>query len=208
MSEDQLSIKAREALRHIRNYLMHNSKLPSMRILMSQMNYKSPRSAMLLIDELIKCGFIRRKEDGSFQMIKDLTSTDTARTVDVPLVGNVTCGIPILAEENIQAMIPVSTSLIKNGSKYFLLRAVGDSMNQAGIDSGDIMLIKQQPTAENGQRIVALIDDEATVKEFHHKGDFVTLIPRSSNPKHKPIILEREFKIQGIVEATIPGIEM
>ena len=206
MSEDNLGVKAKEALKHIRNWLMRYGKVLSVRELMNEMDYKSPRSAMLLMDELAKNGFLEKKSDGSFRMIKDLSTETMARTVLIPLIGNVTCGIPMLAEENIEAMIPISTSLIKGNSKYFLLRANGDSMNDAGINPGDLMLIKQQQIAENVQKVVALIDDEATVKEFQHKGDVVALLPRSTNPKHKPIILEQEFQIQGIVIATIPNL--
>lgn len=209
MSEDSnLGIKAKEALRHIRNWLMLYGKLPSVRELMNEMEYKSPRSPMLLLDELAQNGFLEKKPDGSFRMIKDLETGFMARTVLVPLIGNVTCGAPMLAEENIEAMIPISISLVKSGSKYFLLRAVGDSMNKAGINPGDLIFVKQQPVAENGQKVVALIDDEATVKEFQHKGDVVALLPRSTNPKHKPIILEQEFQIQGIVITTIPNINI
>jgi len=81
-------------------------------------------------------------------------------------------------------------------------------MNEAGIDDGDLILVKQQPIADNGQKVVALIDDEATVKEFQNKGDVVALLPRSSNKKHKPIILDRDFQIQGVVLTTIPNIEI
>ncbi len=77
-------------------------------------------------------------------------------------------------------------------------------MNGAGIDDGDLILVRQQQVADNGQKVVALIDDEATVKEFYFKGDVITLLPRSTNPKHQPIILTTDFQIQGIVVATIP----
>jgi repressor LexA len=204
MGDEQLSIKAREALRHIRNSVMHQGRVPSVRDLMNVMLYKSPRSAMLLLEELEEKSFLEKKKDGGYRLLKDLEESNVARTVTVPLIGIVPCGAPLLAEENIEAWIPVSISLARPGGKYFLLQAQGDSMNEAGIDDGDLILVKQQPTAENGQKVVALIDDEATVKEFQKKGDVVALLPRSSNPKHKPIILEYEFQVQGIVIATIP----
>lgn len=207
MSEN-ISIKAKEALRHIRNNIMHQGKVPSVRELMNLMLYKSPRSAVLLLEELEEKGFVEKKKDGGYRLLKDLEENDVARTVSVPLVGTVTCGSPMLAEENIEAWIPVSVSLARPGSKYFLLRAKGDSMNKAGIDDGDLILVKQQPIADNGQNIVALIDDETTVKEFHRKGEVVALVPKSSNKKHKPIILDRNFQIQGIVVTTIPNIEI
>ncbi len=203
MSEESLSPKAKESLKHLRNFIMQNGRMPSIRELMKEMNYKSPLSPMLLLNELAASGFLEKKADGGYTLIKDLTEGESARTVAVPLVGTVTCGAPILAQENVEAMIPVSTKLVKPGSKYFLLRAKGDSMNEAGINDGDLILIKQQPTANNGQSVVALIDDEATVKEYQHKGQFVTLVPRSNNRIHQPIILTQDFHIQGIVVATI-----
>ncbi|MFT4092184.1 MAG: transcriptional repressor LexA [Niabella sp.] len=204
MSEENLSIKAKEALKHLRNFIMQHGRMPSTRELMKEMNYKSPLSPMLLLNELAASGFLKKKADGGYTLIKDLTEGESARTVAVPLVGTVTCGSPILAQENIEAMIPVSTRLVKHGSKYFLLRAKGDSMNEAGINDGDLILIKQQLTANNGDKVVALIDDEATVKEYQYKGHFVTLMPRSKNKDLQPIILTHDFQIQGVVVATIP----
>lgn len=207
MGEEQLSVKAKEAFKHIRNWIMKYSMIPSVRELMQVMGYKSPRSAMLLMGELEENGFLEKKADGSYKMVKDLSTNETARTVAVPLVGSISCGGTLLAEENIEAYIPVSTSLVKAGYKYFLLRAVGDSMDKAGIQPGDLVLVKQQNIAESGQKVVALIDDDATLKEFQHKGNVVALVPRSSNPKHKPIILEQDFKIQGVIITSISNIQ-
>jgi repressor LexA len=206
--DDNISIKAKDALRHIRNSIMHQGKVPTVRELMNLMAYKSPRSAMLLLEELEEKGFLERKKEGGYRLLKDLEENSMARTVKVPLVGTVACGVPMLAEENIEAWIPVSVSLARPGGKYFLLRAQGDSMNEAGVEDGDLILVKQQQVADNGQKIVALVDDEATVKEFQRKGEVVALIPRSSNKKHKPVILDRNFQIQGIVITTIPNIEI
>ncbi|WP_368736173.1 transcriptional repressor LexA [Algibacter sp. L4_22] len=124
-------------------------------------------------------------------------------TVEIPLIGSVSCGLPIYAEENIEAKISISKKLVKNVSDYFLLRASGDSMNQKGITSGDLLLIKQKQTASHGDLVVALIDEDATVKEFIHNGDTIVLKPHSTNPKHQPIILTTDFRIQGIVEKVI-----
>lgn len=206
MGEEALSQKAREALRHIRNWIMHNGKAPSVRELMNSMEYKSSRSALLLMDELVHNGFLEKKQEGGVRLLKDLEYGNASRTVSIPLVGTVACGTPLLAEENTEAMIPVSVILARPGSKYFLLRAKGDSMDKAGINDGDMILVKQQPTADNGQNVVALIDDEATVKEFHLKKDVVSLIPRSTNPKHQQIIVSNNFQIQGVVEAIIPKV--
>ncbi len=204
MSENNLSLKAREAMRHIRNKIMHTGKFPSVRDLMDAMSYKSPRSAMLLFQELEENGFLEKKSDGGYRFLKDLENSNAVRTVSIPLVGTVTCGVPILAQENIEAMIPVATNLAKPGSKYFLLRAKGNSMNEAGINDGDLILAKQQNYAENGQRVIALIDDEATVKEYYNSGDVVRLMPRSTDKAHQQIIVTHDFQIQGIVVAAIP----
>lgn len=206
MSEDNLSIKSRVALRHIRNWIMHKGKFPSTRELMATMDYRSPRSAMLLMEELESNGFLKKKPDGSYRLIKDLEEEYNTETVLIPLIGSIAAGLPILAEQNTEAMIPVATSLIKGDAKYFLLKVRGDSMDLAGINDGDLILVRQQMIADSGQKIVALIDDEATVKEFHRTGSYITLLPRSSNPKHKPIIVSTDLRIQGLVMAVIPQV--
>jgi repressor LexA len=103
-------------------------------------------------------------------------------------------------------MVPVSTHLAQPGQKHFLLRASGDSMNKAGIEDGALVLVRQQGTAEDGQLVVALIDDEATIKELRRSRDAAVLMPRSSNKKHKPIVLRRDFQVQGVVVATLPSL--
>lgn len=205
----QLSQKQSDAVRYVRNWLMHKGKTPSVRELMTGLGYKSPRSAALIIEELIQKGILRKRSNGDLQLIKDIDADSVhARTVDIPLVGMVTCGVPILAQENIEGYIPVSVSLAKPGFKYFLLRAKGDSMNKAGINEGDLILVRQQSAAQNGDIVVALIDDEATVKEFQPRKGCVVLMPRSKNKNHKPIILTENFQVQGVAVTTIPKLEV
>jgi repressor LexA len=207
MVNQDLSAKAKEGLRCIRNAVMHNGKVPSVRQLMAAMKYKSPHSAMLIMQELRDTGFLEKKPGGGLRLAKDLPSNEVTRTVAVPLVGTVAAGTPILAEENIEGFIPISLSLAKPGSKYFLLRVRGDSMNEVGINDGDFVLARQQLIANMGDRVVVLIDDEATVKEFHPRRDVVVLKPRSTNPENKPIIVDHDFQIQGVVVATVPKFE-
>ena len=80
-------------------------------------------------------------------------------------------------------------------------------MNQAKINDGDLVLVRQQPTANEGDKVVALIDVEETIKEFHSAQNMIVLKPKSSNKKHKPIILTDDFQIQGVVVATLPNLE-
>jgi len=199
--------KELQAIREIRNTFVHKGKFPSTRDLMKTLGYKSPRSSALIIERLILKGFLRRKPNGSLQLVKAAKSDAmSAKTVNVPLVGTVACGIPVLAEENIEAMIPVSTNLAKPPAKYFLLRAKGDSMDLSGISDGDIVLVRQQPTATVGDMIVALIDDEATIKAFHPSPHAIVLKPKSKNKEHKPIVLTKDFRIQGVVVTAIPNL--
>ena len=203
---NNLSIKELEALKIIRNFLVHEGKIPSVRELMIGMDYKSPRSAAVLLKNLELKEILRKKSDGSYQIIDFEIPQDfgsRAQTVKIPLLGSVACGIPIFADENIEAEVSISISMIKSGYKYFLLRAEGDSMNEAGINSGDLLLIRQQQDAENGDKILALVDDNATVKEYNKSNGMVILKPKSSNRIHQPIILNENFRIQGIIENVI-----
>ena len=196
-----------KAVHQIRNFLMHKGRAPSVRELMSSMGYRSPRSATLIIDKLIKKGVLRRRSGGTIQFVKNLDDdTSRAQTVNVPLIGSIACGMPALAEENIEGMIPVSIKLAKPPHHYFLLKAKGDSMNQKGIDDGDLVLVRQETTAKDGDTVVALIDDEATIKEFRIGRETYVLRPRSTNKTHQPIVLTKDFQIQGVVVTTIPKI--
>ena len=128
------------------------------------------------------------------------------QTTNIPLIGCAPCGTPLFAEQNVEEMIPVEKEKLQGGLKYFILRASGDSMNDAGINDGDLILCKQKLTARENDLVVALIDDEVTVKEFHKDGDgSIILKPRSTNPEHQPrYFTESEgFKIQGIVQEVV-----
>ena len=206
METTNLTIKETEAIRQIRTGLVHYGQTPSIRELMVKLGYKSPRSVQDIVEKLMNKGFLKKTKTDSLKLTKDTESNSRhAQTVDVPLVGTVSCGTPIYAEENIEAMIPVSTSLAKTTSKYFILRAIGDSMDLAGIDEGDLVLVRRQESADNGEKVVALIDEEATIKEFYKTNEVVVLKPKSSNPDNKPIILTEDFRIQGVVTAVIPN---
>ena len=208
MDRKEFTQKQLEAIRHIRNGLVHQGRTPSVRRLMTALGYKSPRSAQDILEQLQGKGVIRKLQSGDYQLMVDPNlGTARARTVDVPLVGSVACGRPILAEENIEGFIPVSTAIAKPGSKHYLLHARGDSMDRAGIKNGNVVLVRQQSTANQGERVVALIDDEATIKEYRRSNGMVVLMPRSTNRRHKPIILTNDFQVQGVVVAVIPNLK-
>lgn len=207
MNNQLLSNRELEAIRQIRNSLMHRGRMPSVREMMTSLGYRSPRSASVLMKKLMSKRILRRKPNGSYRLVDNLhDDTMRAQTVDIPLVGTVACGTPVLAEENIEGMIPVSTKLAKSPHRYFLLKAEGDSMNEKGINDGDLVLVRQQLTAHNGDMIVALVDDEATIKEFYRLGDIIILKPKSTNKQHKPIVLTKDFQVQGVVVTAIPNV--
>jgi repressor LexA len=197
-----------EAIRHIRNWVMHQGRTPSVRELMAALGYKSPRSAQDILEQLVEKNVIRKLPSGDYQFLRDpKLGRSHALTVDIPVIGSVAAGVPILAEEHIEGFVPISTALAKPGSNYFLLRVRGDSMDEAGINDRDFVLVRQQPTALPGEYVVALIDDEATVKEYRPQKDVVVLKPRSSNSNNKPIIIDRDFQIQGVVVVAVPDLD-
>ena len=149
------------------------------------------------------------KEKGYLVNTRKITFPTSTSRIQIPLVGNVACGAPLLASENIEAYISFDKTILRSAPEdYFFLRAVGDSMNKAKIsgktiDDGDFVLIKKQSTANPGDRIVALIDDEATIKRMVPADGGIRLEPESTNPSNKPIYLFEEFTIQGIVTDVI-----
>ena len=200
---NNLSDKDKKAFALIRNKIIHYGKSPTLSEINEVTGGKSPRSASLVVDRLIEAKMI--KKEGRTLKLVGMHSTQSISTINVPLVGSVACGMPIFAEENIETLIPVSTALAKTGSKYFILRAKGTSMNDAGINDSDLLLVRQQDTADNGQKVVALINDEATVKILEKGNGVVILRPKSKDKSHKPIILTNNCTIQGVVVAVLPS---
>ena len=186
----------------IRKTVAHTGATPSLRQIMREIGYSSPRSVVLMLRRLQERGLIYY-EDGEITL-RPRKAAPAEHTVEVPLVGSVACGAPSLAEQDPEALIKVSTKIARPGHQYFLLRARGTSMNKSGIDDGDLVLVRQQSTAEEGERVVALIDDDATIKLFHREGNVVVLRPSSTDAKHKPIVLSDDFIIQGVVAAVLP----
>lgn len=195
-----------EGLLFIRNQVVHSGTTPSLREIGKQIGYSSPRSVQLMLGRLERRGLLKRV-DGVIRLSANAlkTAAGAERVIDVPLVGSVACGVPSLAEQEPEALIPVSTKLARPGGKYFLLRVHGTSMNRAGIKPNDLVLVRQQATAVNGDKVVALINDDATIKRFYRERELVILRPDSTDKSHKPIVLSEDFDIQGVVAATLPS---
>lgn len=183
----------------IKEYIERNGVSPTLSEIKEYFNYGSLTSVQRSIISLEKDKLLSRDkyQQRGIQIIKK-----SQNMVNIPLVGNVACGTPLLATENIEGYIPTDKKFISGDEKkYFYLKAVGDSMDKAGINNNDLILVKSQATADDGQKVVALINDEATVKFLKHGDGYIALIPKSSNTLHKPIILQdaSNLSIQGVV---------
>ncbi|MDD5198045.1 MAG: S24 family peptidase [Candidatus Gracilibacteria bacterium] len=173
---------------------------------------KSLNSVLNATNKLQERGLISKNEDNKIDGITDrglsileenngLSLKNKLKTFLIPIVGSIACGSPTYAFEDIKGQISISEEIIKGNSEdYFILESDGDSMNEEGINKGDLLLIKKQSYANNGQIVSALIDNEtATLKEFRRNDrGFFQLIPRSTNKEHKPIIVTNLI-IQGIL---------
>ena len=193
----------------IRNRLVHDQGAPTLREINEVTGKSSPRSAILSLLRLQEAGLIKRVGREIRLVSFGLKDNRSISTVEVPLVGYIAAGAPMLAEENIEASIPISSGLARPGSKYFLLRVVGDSMNEAKIrgekiKNESIVLVRQQSSAEDGDIVVALINDEATIKILERKGGVVILRPKSSKASYKPIVLTDNCTVQGVVVSVLP----
>lgn len=208
MGIESINENDKKAYAFIRNRIVHGQGAPTLREINEVIGKSSPRSAVLALERLEKAGLIKRIGRVIRLIGEALASNTSISAVEVPLVGAIAAGAPMLAEENVETTIPVSTGLARPGSKYFLLRVVGTSMNLAKvrdvkIEDGSIVLVRQQNTADDGEVVVALINDEATVKILERKNGVVILKPKSSDP-HKPIVLTDSCTIQGVVVAVLP----
>mgnify|MGYP001559848597 FL=1 len=202
----KLTQKQEEFFNILADYIRREKIPPTNREILKMMGLKSPRSVAQYLDALEEGGYIKRgKGARNIKILKSPYDTNnSSKTVKVSILGYVPCGAPFLAEENIEKTVAVSEKIAKPPYKYFMLRVVGDSMNKAGINDGDLVLVRQQLTANSGDAVVALIDDEATIKELRLHKDHITLEPNSTNSVHCPIVLERDFRIQGVVVRSMP----
>jgi repressor LexA len=195
-------------LRLLLDYKKREGVPPTIREMQDVGRFRSTRSVIQYLEVLEAAGYITRAKGARnirFNAPPPEVSREHVSTVPVPLVGEVAAGTPILAEENITEYISVSRTLARRPFSYFLLRVTGDSMNRAGINDGDLVLVRQQASADAGEKVVALIDGEATVKVFRPARGAVILEPKSDNPDHRSFIVNEDLSIQGIVIATIPS---
>lgn len=190
MATGKISTKQREILEYIKSEILSKGYPPAVREICEAVNLKSTSSVHSHLETLEKNGFIRRDPtkpraieicDDNFQMVR----TEMA---SLPVIGTVAAGTPILAEENIDSYFPVPAEIVPNGAPSFVLKVKGDSMINVGIFNGDQIFVQQCNTARNGDTIVALVDDSATVKTFYKEKDHIRLQPE--NDDMDPIIVD------------------
>lgn len=178
---EELTPRRRQILDFIATTVEERGYPPTVREIGAEVGLKSSSSVHYHLKALEDEGLITR--DGSLTRALRVSgtgdSTERSRTTYLPLVGRVAAGEPILATENIERLVPTSADLFGQG-ELFLLEVKGDSMIEAGILDGDLVVVNQQPTAEDGEIVVAMLNDEATVKYLHRHPDRVELRPANS----------------------------
>jgi repressor LexA len=203
---EKMSEKQKNIYRYIVDYINENSYPPSVREIGQAAGLSSTSTVHGYLQRLEKRGLIKRGEsksraisviDGTSPSV-DLNSIerfDTSNLVSIPVIGNVTAGMPILAHENIEEYLTLPRSIATH-EESFILNVKGESMINAGILDGDRIIVRKQNRAQNGEIVVALIEDEATVKTYYVDDDHIRLQPE--NPVYEPI-LAREVNILGKV---------
>ncbi len=201
MSYGKISKKQTEILEFIKERILEKGYPPAVREICEAVNLKSTSSVHAHLETLEKNGYIRRDPtkpraieicDDSFQLVRhEMTS--------IPIIGTVAAGQPILAEENIEGYFPLPVEMAPN-SESFVLKVKGDSMINAGIFSGDQLFVEKTNVARNGDTVVALVDDSATVKTFYKEKDYFRLQPENDNMQ--PIIVTKMSilgKVTGLI---------
>lgn len=178
----KLTDKEKKMFKYIRDTIRTNGYAPSVRDICSAVGIKSTSTVHAYIRRLEEKGYIGRVDGKSraITVINNAPEREDPRTVRVPMLGQVRAGLPILAVENYEGYVDYPVSMA-GSAQLFALRVVGDSMIDAGILNGDIVIVESRRYAENGEIVVALIDDSATVKYFFKEENKIRLQPANSN---------------------------
>ncbi len=199
--------RQKEILKFIKEFIDQNSYPPSYREIGSHFNISSTFGVKRHIDALIKKGYLNVDSNSN----RSITLTEQSNTLfniekennscEIPVLGRVAAGYPVFSEQNVEGTLIIDNSLIRKGFKYFGLKVHGDSMIDAGIFEGDTVIVKAQKEAINNDIIIAMVDNDTTVKRFLKKNDQVELIPENKN--FQPIVVnnKNDFSILGKVVA-------
>lgn len=207
----ELTVRQREVLAFIRTFTERNGAPPTVREIGERFGFTA-RAAFDHLRALERKGMLQRRATDkrvsrTLVLVQRPGAPKRAATRDVPVLGRIAAGTPILAVENLEGTIPLSTDwLERKGEDIFALRVRGESMIEAHILDGDLVLVRPQTSAQAGDIVAALVDDEATVKRFARDGERVVLKPE--HPTMKPIVVEpgrADFRILGKVQGVLRG---
>ncbi len=200
MPNGKITSKQQEILDCIKEAILNKGYPPAVREICDAVHLKSTSSVHSHLETLEKNGYIRRDptKPRAIEILDDSFSMIRQEMVNLPMVGTVAAGQPILAAENIESYFPIPAEFIPLGDgEAFMLKVKGESMINVGIYDGDSIMVRSCDTASNGDIVVALIDDSATVKTFYREKDHIRLQPENDNMD--PIIVRDNVKILGKV---------
>lgn len=185
-----ISGKQKDILEYIKQEILDKGYPPTVREICERVDLKSTSSVHAHLEKLEKNGYIRRDptKPRAIEIVDDGFNMMRTEMVSLPVVGTVAAGTPILAQENISDYFPVPADMVPRGEPSFVLRVKGDSMINAGIYSGDQIFVQCCNTAKNGDTVVALVEDSATVKTFYRESGYIRLQPE--NDSMEPIIVD------------------
>ena len=197
MAQDKITAKQEEILEYIKETILKKGYPPAVREICEAVHLKSTSSVHSHLSTLEEKGFIRRDptKPRTIEILDDTFNFNRREMTNVPVVGAVAAGQPLLAEQSIEDYFPLPVELLPNADT-FMLRVKGDSMINAGILDGDQIIVEQTPSAQNGDIVVALLEDSATVKRFYREDGHYRLQPE--NDYMDPIIVDH-VDIQGKV---------
>ncbi|HEY5578889.1 MAG TPA: transcriptional repressor LexA [Acidimicrobiia bacterium] len=202
---DSLTPRQREILDYITDIVVARGYPPSVREIGDRVGLKSPSTVHSHLSTLVRSGYLRRDpfKPRAIEIVdRPMAVLDDERTIrHVPLVGRIAAGVPILAEQDIEAVYALPTDITGSGP-VFMLEVRGDSMKDAGILHGDLVVVRSQSDADDGDVVAALIaEEEATVKRLRRSAGRVTLV--AENPDYEPIAVEGDMRILGKVVAVL-----
>lgn len=189
MAQEKITPKQQEILEYIKETILKKGYPPAVREICEAVHLKSTSSVHSHLETLEEKGYIRKDptKPRTIEIIDDCFNLTRREVVNVPLLGTVAAGQPLLAEENIENYYPIPVELLPN-SETFMLKVKGNSMVNAGIFDGDQIIVEQCSTAENGEIVVALVEDSATVKRFYKEDGYYRLQPE--NDEIEPILID------------------
>ena len=189
MATGKITEKQKEILEYIKQQILKRGYPPAVREICEAVHLKSTSSVHSHLETLEKNGYIRRDptKPRAIEILDDDFNLTRREMVQVPAIGQVAAGEPILAEQNIQDYFPIPAEYMPN-AESFMLKVKGESMINAGIMNGDTVLVQRQSDAKNGDMVVALVDDSATVKTFYKEDGYYRLQPE--NDTMEPILVD------------------